>query len=90
MAVHKSAKKSVRQDREKRLKNRSWKSKIKTAGTKIEAALDKNDGEALDSLYREYVSIVDRAVSSGVIHKKLAARKKSRLAQKIKSTQAAK
>jgi small subunit ribosomal protein S20 len=83
LASHKSAKKSVRQDEKVRMRNRMWKSRIKTARKKLEKALEEKQNDNLDSLYREYVSIVDSAVSKGVIHQNTASRKKSRMYQKL-------
>ena len=90
MPVHKSAEKSARQNNRARIRNRMWKSRIKTARKKIEAALLNNQRNGLDKLFREYVSIVDRAVSRGVIHRNNAARKKMRMAHKLNSLQVAK
>ena len=85
MASHKSAKKSVRQDAKARMRNRMWKSRIKTAKTKLEKALAEK-GDNVDSLFREYVSIVDSAASKGVIHRNTASRKKSRMSHKLPSS----
>ncbi len=89
MPVHKSAKKSVRQDKKARDRNRTWKSRIKTARKKLETAL-LNQKDGLNGLFREYVSVVDMAASKGVIHRNNAARKKTKMAQKLSKVQAAK
>jgi small subunit ribosomal protein S20 len=83
--VQKSAKKSVRQYKEARTRNRIWKSRIKTAGKKVENAIEKKEHDALQPLFKEYVSVVDRAASKGVIHKNNAARKKMKMAQRMKT-----
>jgi small subunit ribosomal protein S20 len=74
--VHKSAKKSVAQDEKANQRNRMYKSRIRTAKKKLEQALTEK-AENVDELYRQYVSTVDRAVSSGVLHRNVAARKKN-------------
>ena len=84
MAQHKAAKKSVRHDVKERLRNRGWKSKIKTARKKLETALERNETKDLGTLFREYVSIIDRATSKGVLHKNTASRKKTNMAQRLK------
>ena len=84
MAQHKSAKKSVRQDERARVRNRSWKSRIKTVGKKLEKAIEANEVDNMKSFFNEYESTLDRAVSKGVIHKNTSSRKKMRMAQRIK------
>jgi small subunit ribosomal protein S20 len=83
VAQHKAAKKSVRTSEKARMRNRSWKSKIKTARRKLEAALEGQESENLDALYRDYTSVIDRAVSKGVIHRNNASRKKTRMAHAL-------
>jgi small subunit ribosomal protein S20 len=83
VAVHKAAKKSVRQDERARTSNRIWKSKVKSAKKKLEDALEKNEKNTFESLFQNYVSVIDRATSKGVIHKNNAARKKTRMAQRL-------
>jgi small subunit ribosomal protein S20 len=84
LAQLKSSKKSVRTDEKSRMKNRSWKSRIKTARRKLEAALEGQGGENLDTLFRDYTSVIDRAVTKGVVHRNNASRKKTRMAHKLK------
>ena len=84
VAQHKSAKKSVRKDEMARMRNRSWKSRIKTARKKLEDAIEGNKTDTLDDLFREYESVIDKAVSKGVLHKKTASRKKTGMAQRMK------
>jgi small subunit ribosomal protein S20 len=80
--VHTSAKKRVRQDRKRNQRNRMYKSRIRTAKKKLEQALD-GGGEDVRELYRQYVSVVDRAVSRGVVHRNTASRKKTRMAHRL-------
>ena len=86
MAQLKSAKKSIRKDEMARMSNRSWKSRIKTARRKLESAIEGNKTDTIDDLFREYESVVDRAVSKGVLHNNTASRKKTRMAQRMKHT----
>jgi small subunit ribosomal protein S20 len=65
------------------MSNRIWKSKVKSAKKKLENALEKNERDDFEALFRNYVSVVDRATSKGVIHKNNAARKKTRMAQRL-------
>jgi small subunit ribosomal protein S20 len=85
VAQHKAAEKSVRQDAKARLSNRSWKSKIKTARKRLETALERGETANLNELFKEYVSIVDRATAKGVLHMKTASRKKHNMARRLKA-----
>ncbi len=67
-----SAKKRLRQDAKKRLRNQFAKTRIKT---EVKKALAGTENEA--------VSVIDRAAAKGIIHKNNAARKKSRLAKRL-------
>jgi len=80
--VHTSAKKRVRQDRKRNQRNRMYKSRIRTAKKKLEQGLA-GGGEDIQELYRQYVSVVDRAVSRGVVHRNTASRKKTRMAHRL-------
>lgn len=66
-----SAKKRLRQDEKKRLRNKAVKTRIKTETKKAA------EGGDLKSAF----SAIDRAASKGVIHPNAAARRKSRLAR---------
>jgi small subunit ribosomal protein S20 len=49
----------------------------------IRGAVDKNEFDAVKEQLKEAVSLVDRMVSKGVIHKNAAARYKSRLSSRV-------
>jgi len=83
LASHSSAKKSARHNEKVRLKNRMWKSKLKTMRKNLEEAIAEKKTEALPSLFTSYSSAVDQAASRGVLHNKNAARKKGRMALKV-------
>ena len=70
----KSAKKRLRQNAAKQLRNQIAKTRIKT---EVKKALVGQENEA--------VSYIDRAAAKGIIHKNNAARKKSRLAKRLAS-----
>jgi small subunit ribosomal protein S20 len=81
LANTKSAKKSIKVNARRRVRNQSARSAVKTAIKKATDALKaKTDGEALA---REAYSLVDKAAVKGIVHKNAAARKKSRLARKL-------
>jgi len=85
LANHKSAIKRARQNEKRRIRNRTWKSRIKTAKSNIEEALKTVNKEAIGPFYDQYASIIDKAASRGVIHRNTASRRKMRISQKIKS-----
>ena len=73
-----SAKKRLRQNAAKQLRNQIAKTRIKT---EVKKALSGDDNIA--------ISVIDRAASKGIIHKNKAARQKSRLAKRLASAGAA-
>ena len=79
MANHKSALKRARQSEVKRLRNRSYKTKIKNAVKAVRIASIETPETAKEKLIAT-MSILHKSVSKGVIHKKQAARRISRLA----------
>lgn len=78
MANHKSAKKRAKQSQVRRLRNRSAKSTIKTLEKKLRAAKDAGDDAIMD-LMKQNQSALHKAAKKGIIHKKTASRKISRL-----------
>jgi len=81
----KSAVKRVRTSQARRSYNRSIKSKVKTLVKKFEEAVQSGMKEAAVERFRIAASALDRAAAKGVVHKNLAARKKSRMASKLAS-----
>ena len=78
MANSKSALKRWRQSLAARDRNRSIKSRTRTALGKALAAIQ-DDASTAEEAVREAVSALDKAAQSGVIHDNAAARGKSRL-----------
>jgi len=76
----KSQKKRNLQNERRRVRNRSVRSALKTAVKKADLAVETGEGEAT-SLLRDASRSLDKAASRGVIHKRTAARRKSRLAR---------
>ena len=73
----KSSKKDVISSKIAYEKNKADKSALKTAVKKFEASLAEGDRAVAEAAYKQAVQKVDRAVSSGILHKNTAARKKS-------------
>ncbi len=79
----KSAIKRVVVAERNRVRNKSWRSAVRTVRNEVidlvKVADTQKSQEALKNAYR----IIDKAVSKGILHKNSAARKKSRLAAQV-------
>jgi small subunit ribosomal protein S20 len=83
MANHKSAEKRVRQNVKRNEINRSNRSKLRTQIKKLRAAVAASDKSLSGELLNPTVSVIDKAVNKGLIHKNTAARYKSRLTKHV-------
>jgi small subunit ribosomal protein S20 len=83
MANIKSAEKRARIIKVRTARNKSYKSAVKTAAKKFDAALNSGDAEKAREAFIKAEKQLDKAVNKGVIHKNTAARKKSRLAKRL-------
>jgi small subunit ribosomal protein S20 len=83
MANHKSAEKRVRQNTKRNEINRSNRSKLRTQIKKLRSALATSDKTQSTELLNPTVSLIDKAVNKGLIHKNTAARYKSRLTKHV-------
>jgi len=75
----KSSKKDLKKSRERRLRNMATKSAIKTYTRRTKETAAQGSAEESMTVLNRAVSLIDKAVKRGVIHKNTAARKKSRL-----------
>jgi len=85
----KSAKKRLRQNEVRRLRNRAMKSQIKTQIKKVQTAAQGGTAEDLQKQYNLAAKKLDHAAAKRVIHPNLAARKKSQLARLLNQKKAA-
>jgi len=85
LAHHKSAIKRIRQTETKRVRNRSVNSTMRSAVRKLELVIQEQKKTEAQNLLQTTVSIIDRAVNKGIIHRNKAARSVSRLTRKVKS-----
>jgi small subunit ribosomal protein S20 len=83
MANHKSALKRVRQTAKRNEINRSNRSKLRTQIKKLRGAVVSADKSASGELLTPTISLIDKAVNKGLIHKNTAARYKSRLSKHV-------
>ncbi len=86
MANHKSAKKRVRQDAVKRLRNRY---QVKTTRTFVKKLREMEDHGEAATLLQKVSSMLDRLAKNNIIHKNKAANNKSKLAKHVNSLKAA-
>ena len=83
-----SAKKRMRQDAVRRLRNRATKTNLRAQVRKVRAAISE---KKLDESVKEFKTLVaklDKAAGNNVIHANAAARTKSRLSAAIKALKA--
>lgn len=85
MANTKQARKRVRQNEERRQRNHHHKSRMRTAIKRVETAVASGDKDTAQAELGSAVSLIDRTASKGAIHKQQAARRKSRLSQKVQA-----
>jgi small subunit ribosomal protein S20 len=78
-----SAKKRARQNVKRNTTNRARKSRVKTQIKHFESAAGSGDVEAAGQQYRLTAQLLDKTAAGSTMHKKTAARKKSRLAKKL-------
>jgi small subunit ribosomal protein S20 len=83
MANHKSAEKRVRQTAKRNATNRSNRSRVRTQIKKLRSAIAGSDKDQSTGLLNPTVSLIDKAVNKGLIHKNTAARYKSRLTKHV-------
>lgn len=85
MANHKSAKKRHRQSLKKYARNTGAKSEIKTAVKKVRTSTSEGNTEQAAIYLKQAISLLDRAVTKGVLHRNNASRKISRLTVSVAS-----
>ena len=83
MANIKSAKKRILVAEKKTARNKMIKSALKTTIKKFEAAVEANNAAEAQESFVKVTNALDMAAQKGVVHKNMAARKKSRLAAKL-------
>ncbi len=87
MPVIKSAKKRMRTNEKRRLRNKSVRTLCKTSITKAEKLIFSGELEAAREAVVTAVSTLDRAAEKGIIPANNAARRKSRLLKKLNEAQ---
>ena len=83
MANHKSALKRIRQTAKRTEFNRAFRSRARTFVKKARLAIDDGNAKSAEEATRLAIQELDKTASKGVIHKRNAARRKSRLMKQL-------
>ena len=83
MANHKSALKRARQNAVRRIRNKSYKTKVKKAIKQVRVDITADSADNTQKSLTNAVSVIQKTVSKGVLHKNQASRKISRLAHQV-------
>lgn len=87
MANHKSALKRAGQNERRRLRNKGVQTRVKNVVKDVRLAVAQEPEKAVATLTAAQ-SAIDKAAKKGVLHKKTAARKISRLTRQVNARQA--
>ena len=79
MANHKDAVKRHRQNQKRKAYNKHYKSSMRTMTKKFRVAAEGNDSETLKALLPAATQLLQKLAQKGIIHKKQASRRVSRL-----------
>ena len=83
MPNRKSALKSLKKSIKRRGRNKPLRSELKTKDKKFNVLLSENKLDEAKNYLKDFIVKIDKATSKGIIHKKKADRKKSRLMKKL-------
>jgi len=83
MANTKSAKKAARQTIRRTATNKTRRSRLRSSVRKVEEAIASGNKEAARAALKEAEPVIVRTAQKGMIHRKSASRKVSRLAKRV-------
>ena len=83
MAHSLSAIKRVRQNEKQRLRNRSYRTRLRTKIKKLREAIEANKADEAKKLLPDTISLVDLLVKKGILHENTGNRYKSRLTRRL-------
>lgn len=83
MANIKQQKKRIGTAQRQRMENLRYRSTIKTLFNRLQLLVDTGDKDAAAKTHKELVSLLDRAITRGSLHRNTAARKKARAARML-------
>jgi len=87
LANTRSAKKRIRQNEKRRERNRPVRTRARTQVRIARTAIEAGKQEPAAAAVKEAIQQLDRAAEAGVIHRKNAARRKSRLMKSLAAVQ---
>jgi len=83
VAYHKSAIKRIRQTEKRTKRNRFYKTRVKTVIKELRLAIASKAVEESEKALQKSIPLISKAASKGVLHKRNAARKISRLTKQV-------
>jgi small subunit ribosomal protein S20 len=83
MANTKSAKKAARQTVRRTNANKGRRSRARSSARKVEEAIEAGDKKAAAAALKEAEPVLARTAQKGLVHRKTASRKVSRLAKRV-------
>jgi len=89
LANHKSAIKRARQNTIRRLRNKTAKTRVKNVIKEVRSSISENAVDTAFTRLNEAKSIINKTVKKGILHKRTAARKISRLSKAVNSLKSA-
>jgi small subunit ribosomal protein S20 len=81
----KSQIKRIRQNEKRRARNKGIRTALRSSTKKVRTSAESGNAEVASSELRATARQIDKAVSRGALHKRTAARRKSRLARTVGS-----
>ena len=85
MANTRSAKKAARQTVRRTEANKAPRSRMRSSTRKVEEAIASGDKDAARTAFKEAEPVIVRTAQKGMVHRKTASRKVSRLAKRIRA-----
>lgn len=86
----KQARKRHRQSLERRMRNKSVRTRVRRQMRAMRAAIEEGDADKVQKLLPETLSVIDVGWRKGVLHRNTASRYKSRMAKQAQAVIAAK
>jgi len=89
LAIHKSAIKRAKQNKDRNLRNKSSRTRVKNVIKDVRAAIEENSTEKAQTALASAIPVIDKAAQKGAVHPKTASRKISRLTKQVDQIQSA-
>jgi small subunit ribosomal protein S20 len=83
LAIHKSAIKRARQNKDRNVRNKSNRTQMKNVIKQVRAAIDEKSPDAAKTALAAAIPVIDKAAQKGAIHRNTASRKISLLTKQV-------